>query len=849
VGVKRRVVGGVVAAVVVASGVTAYARSGTGDSKRKKDLIILADVQRRTLKDSVTLTGTLARQEQRKVTAVAQSRVSGVGVKDGATANAGDSLFSLDGRDAIAADGTTSFFRSLGVGDRGDDVVQLKKILAAAGYSPGPLTPVYTEQTRFALAQWQAEHHYPGAAPVTAQTVLVSLMQSAAYTLGPTSTAGLVVGPSGTGALPARTSSPAGSTTVRVTPAVLRTGVPQPAVLVDTTGTTTTNPSTTTTEPDVIPVVTMQSAAAVVNEGAPATFVVNLSDAVRKAIDVNLAVSGSGATSDDIVLPPPAVTVPAGARSVQVQIPTRADKSVEPDKTITLSIPSGGAYVVGTPDRASTTLVDANLPELYITGGTSAAPGSSVTLQVSADQAPLKDTLVSLSLTGDATPGKDYRTITPTVVIPAGRTSVTFTIDTLTNDAIEPDRHLAVAVSPATGYRVGSPGVAVVTLLGDAGDAALPEVTLRSATTRLSKGQPYPLTVALSRAASTPTTIQLQYGGSAVAGADYVVPGGSIVVPAGQTSAAVSVPTAVDERVTPDRVLIVSLANSAAYRVGAPSSVSVTIESKVVPELTISASTASVPVGGAATFTIRADQAPVKDTSVNYQVGGTAQPGQDFRPLLGTAVLRAGQREVTVTLRSLQRDVAFRPTDIVVGTWPIRIGQVFVKEGDAVPPGTPILSLTDPNFTVTLQASASDRTNLAVGQHCVVKLSGSTTEVPGVISQLDENLTSVESGQAGAAKQQVYKGTVDVGDLGGADGAAVTIEVTSKERADAITVPIAAVKQNGSGQDVVRTIDLARRGKVSDVRVKTGLTEGSYIEIEEGLRGDETVVVEVQKPR
>jgi hypothetical protein len=47
--VRRRLIGGVVAAVVVASGMTAYARSRSGDSKRKKDLIILADVQRRTL--------------------------------------------------------------------------------------------------------------------------------------------------------------------------------------------------------------------------------------------------------------------------------------------------------------------------------------------------------------------------------------------------------------------------------------------------------------------------------------------------------------------------------------------------------------------------------------------------------------------------------------------------------------------------------------------------------------------------------------------------------------------------------------------------------------------------------
>ncbi|HET9517065.1 MAG TPA: Calx-beta domain-containing protein, partial [Actinoplanes sp.] len=697
---RRRVVAGVAAAVVVASGVAAYARSDNGPSK-KNDLVILADVQRRTLKDSVTLTGTLARQEQRKITAVAQARVSAVGVKDGATANAGDALFSLDGRDAIAADGTVSFFRALGVGDRGDDVVQLKKILAAAGYSPGPPTPVYTEQTRFALAQWQAEHHYPGAAPVTAQTVLVSLQQSAAYTLGPMSTAGLVVGPSGTGAVPAAAT---GGAPARATLAIHRTEFPSATLLVQTT-------STTTTAPPVTPAVTIQSAAAVVDEGAPATFVVTLSEATTVPVDVNVAVGGS-ATSDDIVVPPAAVTVPPGARSTQVQVQTRADDRVEPDKTITLSVAGGSGYLVGSPDRASTTLVDANVPELYITGGTAVAPGGSVTLQLTADQAPLKDTQVSLAITGDAVPGTDYRTIRPTIVLPAGQSAASVTIDTLASDTIQPDRHLAVAISPASGYRVGSPGVAAITILGEAGDAALPVVTLQSATARLQKGQPYPLTVTLSRAASTPTTIRLQYGGSAVAGVDFVAPGGSIVVPAGQTSLAVTVPTVVDELVAPDRVLIVSLANSTAYRVGAPSSVSVTIESQVVPTLTISASTASVPVGGAATFTIHADQPPVKDTSVNYQVGGTAQPGQDFRPLLGTAVLRAGERDVTVTLRSLQRDVVFEPTDMIVGQWPIRIGQVFVKEGDAVPPGTAVLSLTDPNFTVTLQASASDRTKL-----------------------------------------------------------------------------------------------------------------------------------------
>ena len=62
-----------------------------------------------------------------------------------------------------------------------------------------------------------------------------------------------------------------------------------------------------------------------------------------------------------------------------------------------------------------------------------------------------------------------------------------------------------------------------------------------------------------------------------------------------------------------------------------------------------------------------------------------------------------------------------------------------------------------------------------------------------------------------------------------------------------LTVPIAAVKQNGSGQDVVRVINVNDRGKITEGPVTTGLSEGSYIEITKGLNGNETVIVEVDQ--
>ena len=45
----------------------------------------------------------------------------------------------------------------------------------------------------------------------------------------------------------------------------------------------------------------------------------------------------------------------------------------------------------------------------------------------------------------------------------------------------------------------------------------------------------------------------------------------------------------------------------------------------------------------------------------------------------------------------------------------------------------------------------------------------------------------------------------------------------------------------------MRVIDLAHGGRITERRVKTGLSEGSFIEIESGLKGNEVVVVELDQ--
>lgn len=814
---RKKVVIGVALAVVVVGAVVGTTQLSGGSTNKSQEVIILSTVQRRTLQSTVALSGTLGRKELRNVTAAAQGLVSAVYSTDDSTTQAGQAMFAINGRDAIAETGTVPFFRSLAPGDEGADVLQLKQILLAAGDDPGPMTDLFTEQTQFALAQWQAQHNYPNSTPASPQSVTVALSQGTGYKLGDDVSAGLIIGP------------PAPST-VATTPA--GTAATLTALTHDAT-------------PLVTPMLTIQSEADEVSQGTAATFVITASAASGADITVNLTPGGT-ATGQDIVTPAPtSVVLPASDTSVTVSVQTRLNTVVEPDPTITMAIAGGSGYAVGSPGSAQTTIKNNNVPALQITGGTTVSPGGAATLTVTADQAPFQDTQVVLNLSGSAVAGTDYQPVDPVLTLTAGTTSASITIDTLNNKVIQPSKYIVASLAASSSYSVGPQGSAVITIMGS---GAVPTVTLSSATTYLEKGMPYDVTIGLNEALGTALTINLTYGGSATQGADYTVPGGVVVVPAGQTSAQVTIPTVTDNVVEPDKTLTVSLAASSAYAIGTQNSVSVTMTSTVLPELTISVNTSTVAQGGAASFIITASQPVVKATSVNFTVQGTAQAGQDYQPLVGAALLQAGQSQVTVVLQSLRTDVSFEPTDMIVGQWPTDVGQVFVKAGAPATPGEAILSLTEPDLTVSLQASAANRTLLSVGQTCTVQISGALTTAQGTITELDTAPTNIASGTPGGSSSQVYEGRVEVSGLSGADGSAVSITVVDQEAPNALTVPIAAVKQNGVGNDIVRVID-RKTGLVTEDKVTTGLTDGSYIQVKNGVHAGETVVVEVDQPQ
>ena len=329
-------------------------------------------------------------------------------------------------------------------------------------------------------------------------------------------------------------------------------------------------------------------------------------------------------------------------------------------------------------------------------------------------------------------------------------------------------------------------------------------------------------------------------GGSATADADYNAPDGDITMVVGQERVVLSIPIRTDDDVEADetvevRLLADPLGN---YRLSDRDWASMIVESDDLPELTLQGG-GMVAEGESSTVTILADQAPTEDTSVAYSVGGSAQAGADYAVVTGTALLRSGERSVDVVIRTIDDDVVFEPGDMVVASWPVRVGTVSVEEGDYVQQGTPLFDLTEPAFTIRLSASPTDRAQLAVGQDVTVNLDAGDQESFGTITELDDNATNSTTGT------ETYEGVVTATeDLVGVDGAVVTIDVVVEESVDAVVVPIAAVLSDG-GQETVRVV--TPEGVIDRRAIETGMLDGAYVEIVSGVSPGEYVILEIDR--
>ncbi|MGB1650322.1 MAG: Calx-beta domain-containing protein [Acidimicrobiales bacterium] len=730
---QKKIFAGIGIGLVLVLLVGVFVWPGTGgnsNNTQRNDgpTYVVAPVERRTLSDEITVRGEIRRDQLQRITANVDGQVSSVLVDDGDTINAGDVLYAIDGRAAVAVDGEFSFFRRLDVGSDGPDVLQLETILSESGYNVGTVDQLFTEETRSGLRDWQIARGYGGASPEPNENIIISLSSNTAgYSIGAQNTIAIELQPS----------------------------VPDQSL--------TSAKSSWETQTALYSQNTMNAGAFV-----PANFA-----------------SQNNVLQDDR----PVIEV-----------------SVNPGSVV---------------------------------------EGETATFTFTSDIPMASDTVIDYVVTGSATADDDYEDdpLDGSFIFPAGAQSFDLQIETLTDNEIESAEELIIEVGEGFSvgdnlpYRLGALREAKLEITSPAGDVQTIEI--RSITPSVSEGGNLTFEFQTDKISNEDTIIKISVWGTATSGSDFIAEDLEVELPANQETVSLTFQTRNDSQVEPDEELWVTILSNPneTYAIGSPKSALGIIESNDLPELTISGG-GGIGEGGNAEFVINADQPVTEDTSINYTLRGSATPGKDYKELPGTVIMPAGQSQVTVQIETIDDDVLFLPGDMVVASWPARIGTVSVDDGEFILLGQQVLTLTEPDFTITLTLNPTDRGNLEVGMEVEVEIQASDQDaVPGVILELDETATVAADGS------ERYEGVIQTfEDLDAVDGANVNVDVTREEKIDVITVPVAAVLQDGQGNDVVRVV--LTDGTTRQVQVKVGLSEGAYVEITEGLSGEELVLVE-----
>ena len=327
---------------------------------------------------------------------------------------------------------------------------------------------------------------------------------------------------------------------------------------------------------DELPIVNLsQTGSPIAEDAGQATVTATLSRAFGQPVTVNLAYGGT-ASASDFAASASQIVIQSGAVTGSVTITGTDDTIFEGAETVIASISSATNATPGTSDNAAVDITDDDTAPVV---SLSAAPlsiaedGGVSTVTATLSNPSASSVTVQLATSGTAT-FADYSLSSAQIVIAAGDLTGTTTLTGIDDTSFELDETAVLTLDGVTGGTAGTADEVSITLTDD---EAPPAVSLSaSVATVAENGGTSDLVATLSFASPVDTTIPLQIAGGAGA-SDYSLSATQIVVPAGQTTASITL-TGIDDTIDEPRELVLvrlgSLTNS---QPGASRSVEVAI--------------------------------------------------------------------------------------------------------------------------------------------------------------------------------------------------------------------------------------------------------------------------------
>ena len=393
-------------------------------------------------------------------------------------------------------------------------------------------------------------------------------------------------------------------------------------------------------------------------EAGPVNGVMTLTQTAVSSVNTVVAysISGTASSGSDYTALSGTVTIPAGSTTATISIPVINDAIVEGSETviITLTSVSSGLATLGATLNATNTIADNDSATVTIantTDGAEAGPVNGV-MTVTQTAVSATNTVIAYSVAGTATSGADYTALSGTVTILAGATTATITIP-VTNDAIVENAETVIVTLTAISSGLPTLG-ATLTATNTISDNDSATVTIANTTNGAEAGPVNGvMTLTQTAVSSVNTVVAYTVSGTATSGADYTALSGTVTIPAGSTTATISIPVINDAIVEGNETVIITLTSisSGLATLGATLSATNTIADNDSATVTIANGTNGTEVGPAnGTMTVTQTAISATNTVIAYTVSGTATSGSDYTALSGTVTVPAGSTIATISI-------------------------------------------------------------------------------------------------------------------------------------------------------------------------------------------------------
>jgi HlyD family secretion protein len=168
-----------------------------------------------------------------------------------------------------------------------------------------------------------------------------------------------------------------------------------------------------------------------------------------------------------------------------------------------------------------------------------------------------------------------------------------------------------------------------------------------------------------------------------------------------------------------------------------------------------------------------------------------------------------------------------------------RINQLYVAEGDKVSAGANLVQVVDfEHLQVSVRVDEYDISSVHAGDQCRV----STVATENTFTTTIDSINYVSS-STGSVAYYTATAYVDVAE-GIYPGMQVTVTIPKEEAADVVILREAALSFDLKNQAFVYTMN--ESGELETTYVKTGVSNGNYVEIRDGLKSGDTVYVAVE---